>query len=116
MNFHSALRALAAGKQVRRVGGLTFAMQPGIVPILTNRLATSVGIMPVNDNWLMTRFVIMVNGPALGAPVSFSDEDMAANDWRIARAPKIKAEVLVGVDGSMSIGPKLRSRRRRTRK
>ena len=108
MNFHNALRALAAGKKIRRKGCAPIGLQVETVPIFTYALVTSSGVSQINDNWIMCRLPMMHDS----IPRSFSDDDVSATDWMIVRDRKRRtrkrksAELRTGVDGRKYGGSK----------
>lgn len=90
MIFSAALRALAAGKKVKRPGETVLVIQQNTIPILTTGLLASVGgIQEIGKeacgNWFLCKFPVIVSseGWAPGTPYAFTDEEVAANNWEV---------------------------------
>lgn len=83
MNLLDALRAIAAGKRVRRAGRETvYELSEGLHPVLVQGIVNGQGTHEVvNDNWLLRRVPVVVGSQA---PCCFSREESDARDWEIA--------------------------------
>ena len=86
MNFQDALRALVAGKTIRRSeSDDPIRLQSETVAILTSGLVIQSGFESISNNWLFCRYP-MIKEPRTGEfciPRSFSDEELVAQDWEV---------------------------------
>lgn len=82
MNLLDALRAMSAGRRVRRRGCETvYELSEGLHPVLVQGIVNGQGTHEVvNDNWLLRRVPVVVGSQV---PCGFSRKDSDARDWEI---------------------------------